>query len=531
MPTGGIAVLLAAVLLLGSAVPGGAASPAVTFRGGGVIRGDLGAFTGAPLQAAASALAASADELAVDAGAFTFEAVRRSAAGVHVRGREVRNGVAVAGSSAAVHAVNGRVVQIEARGVALPGQPAAAPIPRAAAVAVAQSELAVSETLREPVAERALVEHSNRLVDVWRVSVLGRAPAIAAEVDVSAATGRVLQINDARVLADGTATVFDPSPLVSKQDASLRQPLETGLPVDADLDSEELTAELKVLPVLGYDAQQIAAGRLVGPWASVVGPGPLVSAPGVATFSFTRGDPRFETTMAYAHLDRVQRYFQNLGFTGDAGVNAEPQDTYTLPVVGFDNSFYMPAYDLLLFGAGGVDDAEDAEVILHEYGHAVHDDQVPGWGRRHEGGAMGEGFGDFLAAAYYAREISGGFGDECVMDWDATSYSSADPPCLRRTDSTKRYPDDMTGRSVHADGELWSAFLWRLRARLGDDSMEQSDNIIKLVLTSHEFLTSTAEFGDGVAALRQAAVVLGHPEWPEIIDATASETGMPLDPQ
>ncbi len=49
-------------------------------------------------------------------------------------------------------------------------------------------------------------------------------------------------------------------------------------------------------------------------------------------------------------------------------------------------------------GAGGVDDGEDAEVILHEYGHAVHDAQVPGWGDTHEGGAMGEGWGDFLAA-------------------------------------------------------------------------------------------------------------------------------------
>src|SRR3712207_7035090 len=32
------------------------------------------------------------------------------------------------------------------------------------------------------------------------------------------------------------------------------------------------------------------------------------------------------------------------------------------------------------FGNGGVDDAEDADIILHELGHAIHDNQVPGWG-------------------------------------------------------------------------------------------------------------------------------------------------------
>ena len=466
----------------------------------------------------------------MDAADFAFSDVRRSAVGLHVRGAEVRDGVRVAGSSVAVHAVHGRVVQVEARGVHVPGRPAARPVSQAVAVAGALGHLSVAETLREPVAQRLLVQRGNRLVDVWRVSVLGRAPAVAAEVDVAAATGTVLAVHDARVLADGTATVFDPNPIVSKQDATLRQPLADESAGEADLDSAELTAELKLLPILEYDAAQTAAGRLVGPWASVQGPGPLVSVPGAATFSFTRGDPRFETAMAYAHIDRAQRYFQGLGFTGDAGVNAEPQDAYTLPVMGFDNSFYMPAHDLLLFGAGGVDDGEDAEVILHEYGHAVHDAQVDGWGSRHEGGAMGEGFGDFLAAAYYGREISGGFGDVCIMDWDATSYSSDDPPCLRRTDSTKQYPTDMTRSSVHADGELWSSFLWRLRATLGETSVEQSDNVITLVLTSHEFLTPTAEFGDAIAALRQAAIALGHPEWSELIDATANETGMPLNP-
>ena len=45
----------------------------------------------------------------------------------------------------------------------------------------------------------------------------------------------------------------------------------------------------------------------------------------------------------------------------------------------------------LTFGTGGVDDAEDAEIILHEYGHAIQDDQLAGFGASSEGKAMGEG--------------------------------------------------------------------------------------------------------------------------------------------
>ena len=51
-----------------------------------------------------------------------------------------------------------------------------------------------------------------------------------------------------------------------------------------------------------------------------------------------------------------------------------------------DNSFYSPATRKIKYGSGGVDDAEDADVILHEYGHSIQDDQVPGFGGRQSGG-------------------------------------------------------------------------------------------------------------------------------------------------
>ena len=49
---------------------------------------------------------------------------------------------------------------------------------------------------------------------------------------------------------------------------------------------------------------------------------------------------------------------------------------------------------------GGVDDAQDPDIVYHELGHAIQDDQIPGFGQPSfsslgDPGALGEGFGDY----------------------------------------------------------------------------------------------------------------------------------------
>jgi fungalysin metallopeptidase (M36) len=529
-----LALLLGATLLPATA---GAARPAAAVDADGILRGDLGSGLGRPFAVARRALEAHAARLGVDPAAFRFETVRHSIVGVHIRGREFRGGVPVDATSAAVHVVGGRVWQIEARPSLLAGGPVARAIPREAAVDAALRAFGVTRTLTPPHAERLLVSLPGRLTDVWRVDVHSLAPPVARAALIDAASGVVRGTADRNRYDDGTATVFDPNPIVTARDSSMREPGVDVQGIDTDLDSEALTAQLVRLPVLGYDPDALVTGRLVGPWVDVQAPLPLL--PG-GTFDYTRGDPRFEALMAYTHIDRVQRYLQSLGFRGEAGVNAEPQTVIALIVPGYDNSMYTTGDDTLTFGSGGVDDAEDAEVILHEYGHAIHDAQVPGWGTTHEGGSMGEGWGDFFAGAYYAR-TSKGFQDECIADWDATSYSMENPPCLRLLRTGKQYPGSMEGE-VHADGEIWSEFLWRLRDRLGCIPKEKgcarrspaavaslkTRRALTLVITSHEFLSPTANFGDAIAALRTAARALRQPKWIPLIVKAAKERGLPV---
>lgn len=175
------------------------------------------------------------------------------------------------------------------------------------------------------------------------------------------------------------------------------------------------------------------------------------------------------------------------------GRSSAPETRGTASGARTGSSCLQPRDRSLTFGTGGVDDAEDAEIILHEYGHSIQDNQVPGFGSSPEAGAMGEGFGDFLAAGFFAG-VKPARLQPCVGSWDGMAYSPEDPPCLRRVDSTKRYPRDMVGE-VHADGEIWSARLWQLREAIGHrESM-------RLVLAHHFLINRNASFADAARAL------------------------------
>ncbi|MFF5447606.1 M4 family metallopeptidase [Streptomyces sp. NPDC012888] len=210
------------------------------------------------------------------------------------------------------------------------------------------------------------------------------------------------------------------------------------------------------------------SGSLSGRWATVRSDtGASARLADVGTYS--RTDDQFEQVMAYFWVNEAQEYLQALGFGSELpGANDRVQPV-RINQWGADNSYFTDKKAEIRFGKGGVDDAEDAEIVLHEYGHAVHHAQVPGFGTSPEAGAIGEAFGDYLAVAVgvhagtkYGWPLKAD--PACVGDWDAVSYSAA-PHCLRRIDEDKVYAD-RTGE-VHADGEIWSRALWDIRGALG----------------------------------------------------------------
>ena len=172
--------------------------------------------------------------------------------------------------------------------------------------------------------------------------------------------------------------------------------------------------------------------------------------------------------MAYYWVTEAQKYIQSLGFGSTLRpVNKESQDL-RINQWGADNSFSWDKKDMMRFGKGGVDDAEDAEVILHEYGHAIQDSQqVPfGYGATLEAGSIGEGFADYWAVTV-SNVIAPTPDAPCVADWDSVSYTST-VPALPAADGHATSTTRRTSiGQVHHDGRIWSRALWDIRQALG----------------------------------------------------------------
>ena len=268
--------------------------------------------------------------------------------------------------------------------------------------------------------------------------------------------------------SDGLALVFAPNPVEDLGDQSLTD--------QKDADYPALQGAYRGVQLTNLDG----SGFLRGDWAEIVGETGNPAYSPTNTFLYDRSEDEFEQVMAYYWITEAQKYIQFLGF-GAGGplrpVNEEPQ-RLRINQWGIDNSFATTHKDEIRLGKGGVDDAEDGEVILHEYGHAIHFAQGFEFSSI-EAGAISEGFGDYWAitVGQHVRTRLGlpaSSDPACVADWDAVSYTSAVPHCLRRVDLDLSYPEDLVGR-VHADGRIWSRALWEIRLAIGS---ERADTVI-----------------------------------------------------
>jgi hypothetical protein len=367
---------------------------------------------------------------------------------------------------------------------------------------------------REKIKEPEIVYYPTRsgLRLAYKVLILTREPAHDWRIIIDANTGEVLEKIDLIFEVDGQGRVFDPNPVVTANDNTYRDPTATvatctfaGTTI-ATIDAQLVDRVLKDITFSG------GIHKLEGPYVKLRNFGaPNISPPEEAdptNFKYSSGDSKFEPVMIYYHIDTIQRYIQSLGITTarNSQIEADAHDNDS-----GGGAFYSPVDLGIHFGDSGSckpDRGEEADAILHEYGHAIQDNQVPGWGvpnpitGRQETRAMGEGFGDILACVYFA-EKAGGFQREVFEDW-----VFADEAGLRRVDGTKVYPVDWNFQ-VHADGEIWSAALWNVYRTIGGDSAivaereEARDALLKTVILSHHRLTVDSSMPDGAEAVME----------------------------
>jgi Zn-dependent metalloprotease len=339
---------------------------------------------------------------------------------------------------------------------------------------------------------------------VWRVVIPSAHPLGDFEVLVDAVSGRVVHTRDLlQHLSHGHAKLYDPNPVVE------RHSFFGGLRSDHKDRNTRLLTSLRVPVRLA----NIRGGQdcLRGRWVHAkVGRHPAheVCKPSLRWNSVKRSKDRFEGLMAYFHVDRAERYIQSLGF-GDAHGNGidDRAQVVVADALKADNSFYSPATRKIRYGRGGVDDAEDADVILHEYGHALQDDQVPGFGAGNQAGSIGEGFGDFWAAVMSALSPGTTNADDvCIFDWDGVGWGKFVPAfhrkCGRRADSHKTLPAAQSSCrfEIHCVGKVWSSALWALRTKYGIGAA----TLDRIVLASQFMYTANERFSEAVNALVEA---------------------------
>ncbi len=308
----------------------------------------------------------------------------------------------------------------------------------------------------------------------------------------------------AATLASGTGKIFDPDPKSTLLSDTL-----TNFSPAADFVAAYSDCALQDISLDG------GVYRLNGPWVSIQDFEPPYTPPSTTTdgnWTATRDNTAFHDVMTYFHIDQNQRYIQALGFPS---IQHGPLPADSDGVDGADNSHYLPGTNQIAYGHGGVPDNEDADVILHEYWHAIQESINPNWGGA-DTGAMGEGFGDYWASSYgYTKANGPVFHPDWAFHWDGHNEywdGRTHDKTEAQYDPAETYPDHTIVNGVNGD-ELWGTPIWQAFRTLYDTHSRPREEMDRIVLQSNYGLGSGVRMPDMAAAMLAAAQSL-YPDGP-----------------
>ncbi|HMB93597.1 MAG TPA: hypothetical protein VKP65_22285, partial [Rhodothermales bacterium] len=323
------------------------------------------------------------------------------------------------------------------------------------------------------------------------------------------------------VPVDGSGFVFDPDPL-SSAGATYGDP---GFSDNGDADSPQMTAERFNVVLEDID---LTAGihSLDGPRTHIVdleAPFKGLFAQASSAFNFTREQDGFEAVNTYYHVDHYMKYLnETLGLNILPSLNGGEVIFDPHGLSGADNSHYLSGTELIAFGEGGVDDAEDADVVIHELGHGLHD-----WaaGCISQSNGLSEGIGDYAASEYSLSLGQWTPADpeyNWMFSWDGHNEFWGG----RVTDwnDTNTWPAGTGGGCLHTCGQYWSSSMIDIFEQLGRDLTARAH------WTGVMSLGCSATHVDAANAVLQAAADLGYSgtDISTIFDVFANNTGYPV---
>jgi len=351
------------------------------------------------------------------------------------------------------------------------------------AYAIATETVDFNSLRADPSADRVILPNNCELVPCWRIRIPARHPTCDWEVFVDGVSGEVQLVEDRLLRFDGTGSVFLPDPKTTLHDTTLRDEDDSpeAVPNDAYIDVE----------IRDIERDENDHFILAGPYVDT-SPSETHAIEEELSFSYDRGDDRFEEVMAYYHIDHQARYIISLGFE-EIPPNPQLVDVNRLDE---DISFYSPFTGILTTGTGGVDDAEDADVLIHEYSHAIVYLLTEGW-RGGETSILSEGLCDYFAGDY-SLAIDSDFQPYKLYNWDGHNEFWDG----RILDSDLTY-NEIENLDPHIAGQMWSSMLIELR-----QSVDNRDLWNSIVIDHIGALGDSTTIHDATESLLHSDLVL-----------------------
>ena len=323
----------------------------------------------------------------------------------------------------------------------------------------------------------------------WKINIIStKKPLGSWQIFVSAEAGHIIHVESTRTAANGNGKVFNPNPLVSANVSYGGNYVHNNGATNSYLDGQLLQVTLNDI------TYENGLYKLKGPYCTVQDLeypyGHNIPELATSNFYYTRNQEEFEAVMCYYHVDLSARRIMQLGYAipnGLKNLRVDPHGAWG------DRNAYYDWSNYLTFGGGGdyVDAAEDADVIWHEYGHAIQFNFTPaGMSYSGETQSLQEGSSDYWATSYKRQLYPNYWQALCV--W----FDMNIPVVARRADLNWVYPTNYVWG--HNGGQIWSSALMKIWGDLGKDITDQ------LFLETHLIWGYSPNMRDAATAFMQA---------------------------
>ncbi len=298
------------------------------------------------------------------------------------------------------------------------------------------------------------------------------------KVIVDAHNGDVISAEDFLLYStrpSPTGMVFKPDPLTSAR-------VDYGGDYQNNYDetNDALNNELVSVPLGTLDKHPDGDFILEGPLCWVIdldGSGERIPKQSSPYFNFTRDQDEFEAVMAYYYITMMGSHIYSLGY-----MNAFLSDIKVDPRSDYPGAYYHSGENFILLGGSKDDEdvtdlGEDADVIIHEYGHAIQKSQgFVNPGGRYDGPrfiTVCEGLADYWASSY-SRSVTS-YKSDSLFKW--CNLDGLDRSCNVDRIYVKTagaYPHAFI-RWAYKNGELLSTALMQIWDSLG---REMTDKLV-----------------------------------------------------